>query len=141
MSERSLETNKLRADLEAGHLMEQALHQARQAYLFSSSTYTYECLNAVQRLKRQLQQLLRPVTGEDIGRDLPASSPQQETLLWCRSTPARAGSIRRRVTCWLPIDTIAMIGSPASRGAVASLVGTVTAQRRSCSTRRGSGCG
>jgi len=27
------------------------------------------------------------------------------------------------VTRWLPIDTIAMIGSPASRGAVASLVG------------------
>jgi hypothetical protein len=27
------------------------------------------------------------------------------------------------VTCWLPIDTIAMIGSPASRGAVASVVG------------------
>jgi len=27
------------------------------------------------------------------------------------------------VTCWLPIDTIAMTGSPASRGAVASVVG------------------
>ena len=27
------------------------------------------------------------------------------------------------MTCWLPIDTIAMIGSRASRGAVASVVG------------------
>ena len=27
------------------------------------------------------------------------------------------------MTCWLPIDTIAMIGSPAARGAVASVVG------------------
>ena len=28
-----------------------------------------------------------------------------------------------KVTCWLMIDTVAMIGSPASRGAVASMVG------------------
>jgi hypothetical protein len=64
MSERSIEANKLDADLVAGRLMEQALHQARQAYQFSPSTYTYECLSAVQRLKRRLQQLLRPVAGE-----------------------------------------------------------------------------
>src|SRR3954454_22686545 len=32
-------------------------------------------------------------------------------------------SVSYKVTCWVLIDTIAMIGSPASRGAVASLRG------------------
>jgi hypothetical protein len=81
VTERSLEANKLDADLKAGRLMEQALHQARQAYLFSPSTYTYECLSAVQRLKRQLHLLLLPVAGEDTDRSPSAPSLQQETLL------------------------------------------------------------
>jgi hypothetical protein len=60
--------------------MEQALHQARQAYCFSPSTYTFECLLATQRLRRQLQQILRSMTGEDTDRSS-AISPQQGTLL------------------------------------------------------------
>jgi hypothetical protein len=82
VTERSIEANKLNADLVAGRLMEQVLHQSRQAYLFAPSTYTYEALNAAQRLKRQLYQLLlRPVAGEDAGRSSSVPSPQQDTLL------------------------------------------------------------
>jgi hypothetical protein len=80
MSERSIETNKLDADLRAGRLMAQALHQAQQAYCFNPSTYTYECLSAMHRLRRQLQQILRPMTGEDTSRS-PMTSPQQDALL------------------------------------------------------------
>jgi hypothetical protein len=80
MSERSTEANKLRADLDAGRLMEQALHQATQAYHFAPNTYTYECLSAVHRLKRQLQQLLQPVAGEDITCSS-VTSPRQGALL------------------------------------------------------------
>jgi hypothetical protein len=80
MSDRSTEANKLRTDLDAGRLMEQAVHQARQAYHFAPNTYTYECLSAVLRLKRQLQQLLRPVTGEDADRS-PMASPLQGELI------------------------------------------------------------
>jgi hypothetical protein len=78
MSERSIETNKLDADLSAGRLMVQALHQARQAYCFNPSTYTFECLQAMHRLRRQLEQILRPVAGEDSSRSSP-TSPQQDT--------------------------------------------------------------
>jgi len=65
MSERSIEANKLDADLRAGRLMAQALHQARQAYCFTPSTYTYEALSAMHRLHRQLETILRPLAGED----------------------------------------------------------------------------
>jgi hypothetical protein len=78
MSERSLEANKLDADLSAGRLMAQALHQAQQAYCFSPSTYTYECLSAMHRLHRQLEQILRSTAGEDADRSSFAS-PQQDT--------------------------------------------------------------
>jgi hypothetical protein len=80
MTERSIEANKLDADLKAGRLMEQAIHQARQAYQFTPSTYTFECLLATQRLRRQLQQILRPMAGEDADRSS-SPSPQQDTLL------------------------------------------------------------
>jgi hypothetical protein len=80
MTERSIEANKLRTDLEAGQLMEQAVHQARQAYQFTPSTYTFECLLATHRLRRQLQQILRPMTGEDADRSSPPS-PQQASPL------------------------------------------------------------
>ena len=79
MTERSIEANKLDADLRAGRLMAQALHQASQAYCFNPSTYTYECLQAMHRLRQQLQQILQPVTGEDADRSSSAS-PQQDTL-------------------------------------------------------------
>ena len=82
MSDRSTEANKLRTDLEAGRLMEQALHQAKQAYHFAPNTYTYECLSAVHRLRRQLDELLRPVAGEDAPcSPLTSTLPQQDKLL------------------------------------------------------------
>jgi hypothetical protein len=68
VSER-IERNRLNADLKAGRLMEQAIHQARLAYQLAPNTYTFECLQAVLRLQRRLQELkklfLRPVAGED----------------------------------------------------------------------------
>ena len=75
-SQRSMEANKLRADLGAGRLMEQAVWQAEQAYRFSPSTYTFECLSAMHRLRRQLQQILCSMTGETSTAAL-QSSPQQ----------------------------------------------------------------
>ena len=80
MSERSIEANKLDADLSAGRLMAQALWQAQQAYHFSPSTYTYESLQAMHRLRRQLETILRPMAGEDADRSS-APSPQQDTPL------------------------------------------------------------
>ena len=79
-SERSMEANKLRADLNAGRIMAQALHQARMAYCFNPSIYTYECLSAMHRLHQQLQHILRSMTGEDTDRSS-ATSPQQDTVL------------------------------------------------------------
>ena len=75
-----METNTLRADLAAGRIMAQALHQARQAYCFSPSTYTFESLQALHRLRRQLHEILRSMTGEDTDRSS-ATSPQQDTVL------------------------------------------------------------
>ena len=80
MSERSIEANKLDADLSAGRLMAQALWQAQQAYHFSPSTYTYESLQAMHRLRRQLETILRPMAGEDADRSS-SRSPQQDKLL------------------------------------------------------------
>jgi len=79
-SERSMEANKLRADLDAGRIVEQAVWQAEQAYHFSPSIYTFECLSAMHRLPRQLQEILRSMTGEDTDRSS-ATSPQQDTVL------------------------------------------------------------
>jgi hypothetical protein len=85
MSKRSIEANKLRADLTASRWLEQALHQARQAYLFNANTYSYECLSAMQRLKRVLAQLPCPVTKNTDTKDansddLSVPSPSQSTL-------------------------------------------------------------
>jgi hypothetical protein len=60
--------------------MAQALHQAQLAYHFSPSTYTYEALQAIHRLRRQLQQILQPMAGEDADRSS-SRSPQQDKLL------------------------------------------------------------
>ena len=73
--ERSTETNTLRADLKAGRLMKQALHQAKLAYQFNSNTYTFECLSAVHRLQQRLR-TLRLTAGEDADRSSPTSSQQ-----------------------------------------------------------------
>jgi len=81
MAERSIEANKLDADLAAGRLMEQAVHQAQRAYHFSPSTYTYECLSAVLRLKRKLKELLQPAAGEPTPCSSLPASPQQDILL------------------------------------------------------------
>jgi hypothetical protein len=75
-----MEANKLRADLNASRIMEQAVWQAEQAYRFNPSTHTYECLSAMHRLRRQLQEILRSMTGEDTDRSS-ATSPQQDTVL------------------------------------------------------------
>jgi hypothetical protein len=64
-----MEANKLRADLDAGRIVEQAVWQAEQAYL-----------SAMHRLPRQLQEILRSMTGEDTDRS-PTTSPQQDTVL------------------------------------------------------------
>jgi len=79
-SQRSMEANKLRADLNANRIMEQAVWQAEQAYRFNPSTYTHECLQAMHRLRRQLHEILRSMTGEDTDRSSP-TSPQQDAPL------------------------------------------------------------
>jgi hypothetical protein len=52
---RSNEANTLRADLKAGRLIEQAVHQSRLAYQFTPSAYTFEALSAVLRLQERLR--------------------------------------------------------------------------------------
>ena len=75
-SERSAEANELRADLKAGRVMRQALHQAKLAYRFNPSAYSYECLSAVHRLQQQLRKLQLTV-GEGAGCSS-TTSPQQD---------------------------------------------------------------
>jgi hypothetical protein len=75
-----LEANTLLADLKAGRLMRQAIHQARLAYQFNPNTYTFEALNAAERLARRLHELLRQQPGETAAAT-PINSPQQEPLL------------------------------------------------------------
>jgi hypothetical protein len=73
---RSSERNSLRADLKAGRLAHQAVHQAKLAYQFSPNAYSFECLSAVLRLIQQLKELelLRNEAGER--RSQSSSSPQ-----------------------------------------------------------------
>jgi hypothetical protein len=71
--------SKPRADLNAGDIVEQALRQAEQAYRFSPSIYTFGCLSAMHRLRRQLHEILHSMTGEDAERS-PMTSPQQDTV-------------------------------------------------------------
>jgi hypothetical protein len=74
-SGRSTEQNQLRADLKAGRLMKQALHQARLAYQFNPNTFSYECLSAVHRLHQRLR-TLRLTAGDDADRGSSPSSQQ-----------------------------------------------------------------
>jgi hypothetical protein len=78
VKERSSEQNQLRADLESGRVMKQALHQAKLAYQFAPNTYTFEAMSAVHRLQQRLRNL-RLTIGEDAGRSSPIASPRQET--------------------------------------------------------------
>jgi hypothetical protein len=80
-SERSEEANTLRADLKAGRLMKQALWQARLAYQFAPSAYTFEALSAIHRLKQRLQERLPTAIGEDAADSSSPTSPEQRELL------------------------------------------------------------
>ena len=62
---RSNEANSLRADLKAGRLIEQAVHQSRLAYQFAPNGYTFEALSAVLRLQERLRsvRLLREIAS------------------------------------------------------------------------------
>jgi hypothetical protein len=62
---RSNESNTLRADLKAGRLIEQAVHQARLSYRFNPSAYSFECLSGVLRLQERLRsfRLLAKITS------------------------------------------------------------------------------
>jgi hypothetical protein len=64
-SGRSSEANTLRADLKAGRLIEQAVHQSRLAYQFVPNGYTFEALSAVLRLQDRLRsvRLLQEITS------------------------------------------------------------------------------
>jgi hypothetical protein len=74
-----MEANTLRADLMHGRLMEQAVHQARQAYQFCPNTYSFECLNAAVRLRQRLKEL-HSGYGESAEWISQTSPPQQEPL-------------------------------------------------------------
>jgi hypothetical protein len=84
--DRSMEANTLRADLVHGRLMEQAVHQAKQAYQFCPNTYSFECLNATVRLRQRLKELVHLERGES-AKCNPPTSPQQQDLLDDRCNP------------------------------------------------------
>jgi hypothetical protein len=77
LNDRSSERNTLRADLMAGRLMTQAVHQARLAYKFSPNAYSYECLSAVLRLQTELENYVHDMAKSS--RDY-QNSPQSEDM-------------------------------------------------------------
>jgi hypothetical protein len=70
---RANEQNTLRADIAAGRLMKQVVHQCALAYMFSPNAYSFEALSAAHRLHQQLKSLLHSEDGE-------TSEPQQLDL-------------------------------------------------------------